>query len=90
MRKLMLFLFLLLALAACSSGELSVAFSNLPEGDATRGAELFNQETGDVPGCFSCHRTDNVHGRGPGLAGFGVHHLQLHELVAEDQPLAVR
>lgn len=64
---------LLLALAACSPDNQASASSStpLPPGDATRGAELFNQSVNGAPPCTTCHTTDDTTLVGPGMKGFG-------------------
>lgn len=69
MRFLVIILCCLLMVSACQSTE-PVEVSELPEGDAARGAELFQQVINGAPSCSTCHRITDEASTGPGLAGF--------------------
>ncbi len=58
-------------IAACSSSQVA-KFSDLPAGDATRGAVLFTQSINGAPTCSSCHNLDDSTLAGPGLKGYGA------------------
>jgi mono/diheme cytochrome c family protein len=67
----------ILLLTACSSDEgdtntPGVEAVSITDGDATRGAELFNATINRQPSCASCHSLDGSAGVGPTLAGFGA------------------
>jgi len=75
MTKFVLLFLPIFVLVACSSGELEIAFDDLPSGDAGRGAELFTQQISGAWACSDCHRLDvGPHSgglRGPGFEGLG-------------------
>lgn len=68
MRFLPIFALALLALAACGSAQ--AALVDLPEGDATRGAQLFTQSVNGAPACSTCHTLDGTSLVGPSLQGY--------------------
>lgn len=60
-----------LALIACQQEEPETAFEDIPEGNATRGAQLFNQQFDSAASCSSCHAVSNDgRGAGPGLRAY--------------------
>lgn len=61
---------LLLLMAACQKAAPKVEFDDLPDGDAARGAELFNTSLNGTATCASCHRLDDTALTGPGLGGY--------------------
>jgi mono/diheme cytochrome c family protein/uncharacterized membrane protein len=71
MRKLVVItFFVVLFLAACSSKGIGYQYSDLPPGDAARGAELFSQSVNGAPACSNCHTLTGGQGAGPSLQGF--------------------
>jgi uncharacterized membrane protein/mono/diheme cytochrome c family protein len=71
MRKIMVIAgFMVLILAACSSKDISYQYSDLPSGDAARGAELFGQSVNGAPACSNCHTLTGGQGAGPWLQNF--------------------
>lgn len=61
----------LLALAACSGDANNVDAANeRPSGDATRGAQLFQESIGGAPACNSCHTVDGTTLLGPSFQDF--------------------
>lgn len=70
MRKIALALVLTLLLVGCQQDD-GLTFDSLPEGDATRGEALFNEETNGTPACKACHSLEDNNLAGPGLAGYG-------------------
>jgi cytochrome c553 len=74
-KPLFILLALLVVLAACSSGgspQPPVSVTNLPPGDASRGATLFAEAVGGAPACSTCHHTDTTTLVGPGMEGYGA------------------
>jgi cytochrome c553 len=71
MRKLIGVMALLVALVACKKAEPQLKLEDLPAGEATRGAALFEQGVRGATACSKCHRTDSVDQAGPGLQGIG-------------------
>jgi mono/diheme cytochrome c family protein len=69
MKRLILAAILGLMLAACQQAAPRIAFDDLPEGDAARGAMLFRQGVNGSTVCTTCHRTDDLTLVGPGLEG---------------------
>ena len=69
MRFRRILFFLALILAACSGG--APSSSDLPEGNADSGAQLFTESIGGAPTCASCHTLDGTTLTGPSLQGFG-------------------
>jgi mono/diheme cytochrome c family protein/uncharacterized membrane protein len=71
MRKLVtITFFVVLVLAACSSKGIGYQYSDLPTGDAVRGAELFSQSVDGAPACSSCHTLTGGQSVGPSLQDF--------------------
>jgi mono/diheme cytochrome c family protein len=68
MRVLAIFGLVLLALAACTPA--SGTAETLPQGDGSRGAQLFTQSVNGAPTCSSCHTLDGTVLVGPSLQGF--------------------
>lgn len=71
-RNLILCALMLILLAACDGGgsESSLLFEDLPaEGDITRGAQIFNEDSRVVATCTACHNA-NATGA-PTLADYG-------------------
>jgi len=66
-----LLLVLLLAVVGCAPNpETTVAYEEIPaEGDANRGADLFNAPTNGTTACIACHVETNT--ASPDLTGFG-------------------
>ena len=62
--------FVVLFLAACSSKGISYQYSDLPPGDAARGAELFSQSVGGALACSNCHTLTGGQSAGPSLQDF--------------------
>lgn len=60
----------LIVLSACASTAASIDV--LPEGDASRGAELFSQTINGAPACSTCHTLNSEALVGPSLQGFGL------------------
>lgn len=69
MRKLLFILALIFWLPACNNDEEGLRFSDLPAGDAARGAELFAQQINGAPACTSCHL--ETESSAPVMAGYG-------------------
>lgn len=67
---------LLLLMVACQKAAPKVEFDDLPDGDATRGAELFNTSLEGLASCASCHRLDDQQLTGPGLGGYATRAAQ--------------
>lgn len=61
---------LALVLLACRPEELDFGVSDLPEGDAVRGAALFAERIDGAAACSSCHALDAGQSSGPSLAGY--------------------
>ena len=60
----------LLTLTACGSAETVIPYEDIPtEGDAERGAVLFEQPGGVMSPCISCHVADAA--AAPSLEGYG-------------------
>lgn len=57
-------------LSGCAQSGLDFSVSDLPPGDAARGAKLFEQSPGG-PSCAQCHSLDGGRSVGPSLAGYG-------------------
>lgn len=63
-------LVLLLIVGCVPNPETTVAYEEIPaEGDANRGADLFNEPTNGTTACIACHIETNT--ASPDLAGFG-------------------
>ena len=60
-----------LLFAGCSTADTS-NFQSLPPGDASRGAQLFQQSVNGVPPCASCHSLDGSVIVGPSLKGIST------------------
>jgi cytochrome c553 len=71
MRRGILVVVLLLVLAGCGGAATPEAVS-LPEGDAERGADLFNTSIGDAPTCGTCHAISDESRVGPNMIGYGA------------------
>ena len=63
---------LLLLLLACSPDELPYTLADLPEGNAARGATLFEQSINGTPACATCHTTGGGRSSGPALDGYAA------------------
>ncbi len=59
-------------LAACAPDELEFSYSDLPPGDAARGAELFSQPIDGGASCLNCHALGDGRSAGPALQGYGA------------------
>ncbi len=70
MRFLTMFGLALVVLAACTPA--SGALESLPQGDATRGAQLFTQLVNGAPACSTCHTINGDPLVGPSLQGFAA------------------
>ncbi len=67
-KRLMVVLFLVCGLlTAC--GSTTPTFKDLPPGDVSRGAALFNQTLNGAPPCANCHSLDGSVITGPSLKG---------------------
>ena len=71
MVKLLALIALAVILFACSPEDLPYSFSDLPPGDAARGAALFAQSVKGAPACANCHAIDDSASAGPSLQGYG-------------------
>lgn len=71
-RLLVLVLLLAAMMVACESEPPKVAVDDLPDGDAARGAELYNESINGAPSCISCHQLSDAAGAGPGLGGYAT------------------
>ncbi len=60
-----------LLLAGCSTADTS-NYQRLPPGDASRGAQLFQQSVNGAPPCASCHSLDGSVIVGPSLKGIST------------------
>ena len=60
----------LLLMTACSSGQSTVTYNNLPPGDAGRGEALFTQTVNGAPACSTCHTLDGSTLVGPTLQNY--------------------
>ncbi|GAB5490480.1 MAG: hypothetical protein Phog2KO_06950 [Phototrophicaceae bacterium] len=75
---------LMLSLVACNSTP-DIEFSTLPEGDATRGEIVYNDNINGAPSCVSCHLLSDMPLVGPGLAGYGeIASTRIEGLSAEE------
>jgi cytochrome c553 len=73
MRKLAaITIFLVVILAACSSKDTGFKYSDLPSGDAARGADLFTQSVNGAAACSGCHTLTASDGVGPSLQNFAA------------------
>lgn len=59
-------------LAACSPEELEFSYSDLPPGDAVRGADLYSQPIDGGASCLSCHALGEGQSAGPSLQGYSA------------------
>lgn len=57
--------------AGCAPDALSFSYSDLPAGDALRGAALFDRPVDGAAACSACHAADTQRRAGPPLAGYG-------------------
>jgi mono/diheme cytochrome c family protein len=71
-RRWVIFLPILILLAACSSDNPQPTGSptSLPPGDAAHGAELFTQSVNGAPPCSTCHTLDGSTVVGPSMQGY--------------------
>ncbi len=60
-----------LLLVGCSTADTS-NYETLPPGDASRGAQLFQQSVNGAPPCASCHSLDGSVIVGPSLKGIST------------------
>lgn len=60
------------SLWGCAPEDLPYSLSDLPAGDAERGAVLFSQSVGGAPACANCHSLDGGASAGPPLDGYGA------------------
>lgn len=58
--------------AACSPKDLGFSYSDLPPGDAVRGADVYAQPIGGGASCASCHPLGDSRGAGPSLQGYSA------------------
>lgn len=65
-------LFIALVVTACSGAQPPANFSDLPVGDAARGAPLFSQSINGAPECSSCHTLDGTVLVGPSLENYAA------------------
>ena len=65
---LTLVVLLILSITGCSAPQPGA--SDLPAGDASRGATLFAQPINGAPNCSSCHTVDGSPLTGPSFKGF--------------------
>jgi cytochrome c553/uncharacterized membrane protein len=62
--------FVVVMLAACSPKDTGFKYSDLPSGDAARGADLFAQSVNGAAACSGCHTLTGSEGAGPTLQNF--------------------
>lgn len=60
----------ILLLVACSQSEPQVRFSDLPAGQAEKGAQLFSRGVNGTAACSSCHSLDGTPMTAPSLENF--------------------
>jgi cytochrome c553 len=70
-RLVILFLTLSIILVACKKDDPKITFEDLPQGDAARGAAIFENGKNNATACKTCHNITDVKQTGPGMAGFG-------------------
>ncbi len=71
MRKFVIItVFVMLILTACSSKDTAYQYSDLPKGDAARGADLFSQSVDGSVACSNCHTLTGGQSAGPTLQDY--------------------
>ena len=71
-RFTLLLVLLVLGVIACQPEDLGFDVNDLPDGDATRGAQIFTESINGTPACASCHAISGSEKSGPSLDDFGA------------------